>query len=114
MPAAELKEALIGADGITVRAEEPLAHHLPLRIGGPVELWINVHDEDALVRATKAARANNSVWRVHWPFQDWLVRDGGLKGAVLRLGRGFEHITLSQESLTTPNSEMSSAGKTVP
>ena len=59
-----------------------------------------MHDEDALVRATKAARANNSVWRVHWPFQDWLVRDGGLKGAVLRLGRGFEHITLSQESLT--------------
>ena len=81
-------------------SEAPLAHHLPLRTGGPVELWVVVHDEDALMRATKAARATSSIYRVHWPFQDWLVRDGGLKGAVIRLGRAFESITLDEDAVT--------------
>ena len=100
MPAAELKAALTEAQGISLRPEEPLAQHVPLRIGGPVELWVTVADEDALVTATKAARAHSCVWRVHWPFQDWLVRDGGLKGAVIRLGRSFEHITLQDDTVT--------------
>jgi len=100
MPATELYAALADAAGVTVRMEEPLACHVPLRVGGPVELWVGVLDEDALVLCTKAARATSSVWRVHWPFQDWLVRDGGLKGAVLRLGRGFESIALGEETVT--------------
>jgi UDP-N-acetylmuramate dehydrogenase len=100
MPAAELSAALAHSDGISLLPEEPLARHLPLRAGGPVELWVHVLDEPALLTATKAARSTSSVWRVHWPFQDWLVRDGGLKGAVLRLGRGFETIELDEETVT--------------
>jgi UDP-N-acetylmuramate dehydrogenase len=100
MPAAELKAALSELHGIHVRAEEALSKHVPLRVGGPVELWVCVDDETALMSATKAARANSCVWRVHWPFQDWLVRDGGLRGAVLRLGRAFEAVQVDEDSVT--------------
>lgn len=100
MPAAELHAALADAQGVSLRPEEPLAQHVPLRVGGPVELWMTVADEAALVAATKAARTHSCVWRMHWPFQDWLVRDGGLKGAVIRLGRSFERIELGEETVT--------------
>jgi UDP-N-acetylmuramate dehydrogenase len=109
MPAPELQAALSEATGVAVRVEEPLSRHLPLRLGGPVELWVHAHDEDALTVALKAARSTHSVWRVHWPFEDWLVRDGGLKGAVIRLGRGFEAIVLDEDTVTIGSAALWSA-----
>jgi len=97
MPVAELVRALAEVSGVSTRTEEPLCHHLPLRVGGPVQLWAVIHDMDGLHNTVQAARTHRVNWRVHWPFTDWLVRDGGLAGAVFRLGRGFEAITISDD-----------------
>ena len=37
---------------------------------------------------------------VHWPFGDWLVRDGGLRGTVIRLGHAFEAVALEEDTVT--------------
>jgi UDP-N-acetylmuramate dehydrogenase len=91
------------------RAEEPLAKHTPLRIGGPVPVWVEASDIDALKQFVRAAREAGVKWRIHWPFSDWLVRDGGLRGAILRLGEGFETITTTDEHVTMGASALWSA-----
>ncbi len=99
MPIPELVAALNEVPGVSTRTEEPLRQHLPLRVGGPVQLWAVTRDADALMATLRAARAQSVNWRVHWPFTDWLVRDGGLRGAVIRLGMGFEQITVKDDSV---------------
>ena len=77
-----------------------MAKHTPLRLGGPVELWVEAQDEDALQHLLKEAKGAGGKWRVHWPFGDWLVRDGGLRGTVIRLGHGFETIAIDDDTVT--------------
>lgn len=99
MAVAELIERIKNEPGLFSRAEEPMSRHLPLRVGGPVELWVEAEDEQALQSLLSHARAAGGKWRVHWPFCDWLVRDGGLKGTVIRLGQGFETIEVHEDTI---------------
>lgn len=87
-----LHEELSTYPGVSVRRHEPLARHTPLRVGGPAELWAVVETAEALASTLGAARRNKVHWRVCWPMGDWLVRDGGVKGLVLRPGRAFEGV----------------------
>ena len=100
MGAAELSDALSGVPNLILRSQEPLSGHTPLRVGGPAELWVEASSIDALESFTAAARSTNTRWRLHWPFSDWLVRDGGLQGAVLRLAGEFERIDVSEDTIT--------------
>jgi len=97
--AADLIERLHSEPGLIVRPEEPLSKHVPLRVGGPAELWVEARDEESLLRLMSHARSAGGRWRIHSPFSDWLVRDGGLKGTVIRLGLGFEQIDLAADEL---------------
>jgi UDP-N-acetylenolpyruvoylglucosamine reductase len=90
---------LSGIEGALVRAEEPLHRHTPLRVGGPAQYWATVSDRNALAELLKAARRERLRWRIHWPFEDWLVRDGGCNGLVIRLGGRFEGVERTEEGL---------------
>jgi UDP-N-acetylenolpyruvoylglucosamine reductase len=79
--------------GATVREEEPIARHLPLRASpGTFERWVEVDDEVALLAVIRAARAEKLAIRPMGPFVDALPSEGGLAGVALRLGSGFEGI----------------------
>ncbi len=64
------------------------------RVGGPAEVVFRPADEDDLARflATKPADVPVTVLGVG---SNLLVRDGGVPGVVVRLGRGFAGITAS-------------------
>jgi UDP-N-acetylenolpyruvoylglucosamine reductase len=80
--------------GVTVRAEAPLAPHLPLRAcAGAAEAWVEVADEDQLVAVIRAARAEKLAVRHLPPLADALPPEGGLTGVCLRLGAAFEDAT---------------------
>lgn len=79
--------------GATLRHDEPLARHLPLRCGGPARFWVEVDEIDAMKAVLAAARAAALPVRVLWPFQDSLAPDGGFDGLVLRPGLGFTGVS---------------------
>ena len=106
MATTDLIERIANESGLLIRTEEPLAQHMPLRVGGPVELWVEADDEDALMRLISHARGAGGRWRIHSPFSDWLVRDGGLKGTVIRLGQAFEHIHVNEDTITLGSSAL--------
>jgi UDP-N-acetylenolpyruvoylglucosamine reductase len=88
----ELLSDLGGIVGLATRPGEPMSKHVPLRVGGPADVWAVAHTFEALRDALKAARRHKVKWRLNWPMQDWVVRDGQLPGLTVRPGRGFEGI----------------------
>lgn len=97
-PAATIppEQALAALPGVVVRVDEPLARHTALRIGGPCDRFVVVHRREALADAWEAARALGPVtWWGEGTRK--LVRDGGLAGAVLRLGTAFARIERAGE-----------------
>jgi len=103
-------------DGIIATINQPLHHHLPLRVGGDVDCWIRCSSKRALLEALPIIRRH--TWRVHWPFQDWLVKDGGIKGCVLRLEgefeevyQGVDHLALGTAALWSQTTGMKRAAR---
>ena len=99
MATSDLYERLRSDGKLIVRPDEPMAAHTPLRVGGPVELWVEAPTLESLSSLLSHAREAGGRWRIHWPFSDWLVRDGGLKGAVIRLGQAFETIEVQEDHI---------------
>ena len=83
-------EELNNIDGVSLHTDHHLHMHTPLRVGGSVEAWVRCESVSALRAAMPHIRKHS--WRVHWPFEDWLVKDGGLGGIALRLEGELEQI----------------------
>ena len=82
-------------DGIIAKSHHPVHPHLPMRVGGPADCWVRCSTLTALRESLPLIR--RKTWRIHWPFQDWLVRDGGVQGCVLRLEGEFETVWRTRE-----------------
>jgi len=98
-------------DGITVETKHAMHQHLPMRVGGNADYWIRCSSRVALLNAMPLIR--RKTWRVHWPFQDWLIKDGGIHGCVLRLegefekvSQGVDHIELGTSALWSQTTGM--------
>lgn len=83
---------MTAAPSVDLRGEEPLARHLPLRCGGTVEHWAEVHDEEELVALIKRARSERWTVRPIPAFHDALPPEGGLVGLGLRFGGELEGV----------------------
>jgi UDP-N-acetylmuramate dehydrogenase len=76
-------------------ANQPLAELTWFRVGGPAQLLFMPEDEEDL-----------SYFQAHLPAEipvtvvglgsNLIVRDGGVPGVVIRLGRGFSHVTAEE------------------
>jgi UDP-N-acetylmuramate dehydrogenase len=73
-------------------ADAPLAQVTWFRVGGPAEVLFRPADVDDL-SVFLAAKPKDVPVTVIGVASNLLVRDGGIKGVVLRLGRGFVDIT---------------------
>ena len=79
-------------DGLVVRPDERLSRHTALRTGGPCDVWVVVHREDALAGVISDCREVGWKWTLLGAGTRTLARDGAVRGAVLRLGTGFGHL----------------------
>ena len=69
------------------------------RVGGPAEVMFRPADEDDLVDFLRAAPADVAL-TVIGVGSNLLVRDGGIDGVVIRLGRGFTAIAAGESQVT--------------
>ncbi len=85
----EIRSALAGVKG-DVRFKEPMRLHTSFRIGGPADAYIEPADEPALrTLLAQAYRAKVPVFVMGGT--NLLVRDGGIRGVVVRLTK-FDRI----------------------
>ena len=80
-----------------LKANAPLADITWFRVGGPAELLFQPADEADLGYFLQAAPADLPVTIIGLG-SNLLVRDGGIGGVVIRLGRGFSNIAIEEES----------------
>jgi UDP-N-acetylmuramate dehydrogenase len=90
-----LREAVQGVEG-EMGWQEPLSRHTTLRIGGPADVLVVPKDLGALVRLIRQAREQDVPIFVMGG-SNLLVRDGGIRGIVVKLSR-FEKITDPDET----------------
>jgi UDP-N-acetylenolpyruvoylglucosamine reductase len=70
------------------RLYEPLSKHTTLRIGGPAQYWFEPETEEGFARLVRACAERGVPLFVMGRGSNLLVRDGGIRGAVVYLGRG--------------------------
>src|SRR5262249_1706460 len=88
-----LVTALSSLLGERVRVGEPLARHTSLRIGGPADLLVLPGTPAELGGVLRAAKAHAVRVTLLGGGSNLLVADGGIPGIVVKLGRGFAHLS---------------------
>ncbi|WP_372663048.1 UDP-N-acetylmuramate dehydrogenase [Cohnella sp.] len=93
---AELEQARIGR----VRLHEPLAGHTTWKIGGPADLFVMPDTEEQLAAALALLYRHGVPWCVLGRGSNTLVSDKGIRGAVIKLGDGFDEIRFEDDTVT--------------
>jgi UDP-N-acetylmuramate--alanine ligase len=95
-------EALQQEMGVgVVRLYEPLSRHTTLRIGGPAQYWLEPETEEGFARLVRYCTGHGVPLFVIGRGSNLLVRDGGIRGAVVYLGRGeFRRLEIREGLIT--------------
>lgn len=85
----QMLEKLRAAMGEGVaRLYEPLSKHTTMRVGGPAQFWLEPETEEGFCELVRVAHEQGIPFMVIGRGSNLIVRDGGLRGAVVRLRRG--------------------------
>jgi UDP-N-acetylmuramate dehydrogenase len=83
----------------TLTASRPLSDLTWLRVGGPAEWFFQPADEADLAAFLAALPASVPVFAMGVG-SNLIVRDGGIRGVVIRLGRAFAGIEVAEDRVT--------------
>ena len=83
----------------TLTENRPLDGLTWMRVGGPADWLFQPADRDDLKQFLKALDPSVSVFPMGVG-SNLIVRDGGIGGVVVRLGRGFNGIAIDGETVT--------------
>jgi len=88
-------------EGSILKRDEPLHKHTTMRIGGPAQLWFEPVDEDDLKVGLRFAHERGINVTFIGRGSNLLVRDGGILGLCVHLGRPyFSRIEIEGEHVT--------------
>jgi UDP-N-acetylmuramate dehydrogenase len=80
-------------------ANQPLGEFTWFRVGGPAQVFFMPEDENDLAYMLRNLPPDIPV-TVIGAGSNLIVRDGGVQGVVIRLGRGFNAVTIDCERVT--------------
>lgn len=94
-----VREELVEAGVKDVRINEPMSNHTTWRVGGPADLFIYPRSKRELERAMRIVHRHGLPWRVIGRGSNLLVRDGGIRGVVFKIGDGLDFLTIDGTSV---------------
>lgn len=80
--------------------DEPLARYTSMHVGGPADALLELDSPDDLSTILMRCEAAAIPWFVIAGGTNVIVRDGGVRGLVIRLGKGFQAVARSGERIT--------------
>ncbi|OYD06622.1 UDP-N-acetylmuramate dehydrogenase [Paludifilum halophilum] len=83
-----------------VRIGEPLSRHTTWKVGGPADVLIYPHAKTELERAMAVVSKHRIPWRIIGRGSNLLVRDGGIRGAVIKMGSGLDGLKVDGDRVT--------------
>lgn len=96
LPTLEKICAILDAQGGgTARLYEPMNRHTTFLIGGPAQFWIEPRTVEAFAEIVRHLRSGSIPIRVIGRGSNLLVKDGGIRGAVIHPSKGeFEDVRI--------------------
>ena len=82
-----------------VKSDEPMARHTSLGIGGPADYFLILENVDELRKLILFSRRKRVSLKMMGQGTNLLVKDGGIRGIVARLGRGFTGVKFEDDCL---------------
>ncbi|MBW3601231.1 MAG: UDP-N-acetylmuramate dehydrogenase [Actinobacteria bacterium] len=96
-----LRAAVTGA----VSADEPLARHTTMRVGGPASAYLRAEDPADLAAAGRLCARHGTPWLILGRGSNLLVADSGWPGLVVALGRRFRGVRVDGERVVAGAAE---------
>lgn len=91
----EIREIVKGE----IKFDEPMSRHTSFGIGGPADCFIIPQDIEDLKKIILFSRERRLPLKVMGRGTNLLVRDKGIRGIVVKLGKGFEGVKFSGDHL---------------
>lgn len=92
----ELKELEVGK----VLENEPLSNHTTIKIGGPADVLVVPKNIQAVKDTMKVIKKHGVKWTAIGRGSNLLVLDEGIRGVVIKLGQGLDHMEIDGEQVT--------------
>ena len=83
----------------TLLLAEPMCKHTTWQVGGPADLLAIPANEEDLLALFSYCQEIGLPWQIIGRGSNLLVKDGGVRGVVIKIDRGFEHILWQEDSL---------------
>lgn len=91
----KLKKKLEEADVGKILLNEPLKNHTTMKIGGPADLFVEPKDIESIINAIKIIHEEGIPITPIGRGSNLLVLDKGIRGVVLKLGEGLNHLEIN-------------------
>jgi len=86
---------------LSAKLYEPMDHHTTILCGGPAQFWIEPHSADAFACVVRYCRERGIPQRVIGRGSNLLVRNGGIRGAVIHPNGGeLSEVTIEGDVIT--------------
>lgn len=79
--------------------DEPMKNHTSFKIGGPADIMIISKREEDIVESIKFCRNNNIKYFVMGNGTNLLVKDSGIRGVVIKIGKGYDKIDVVDDRI---------------
>ena len=104
--AIELQE-LLGEEGL--KLQEPMKEHTTFRVGGPADVFLMPKDAEELKGAIEVLKKHDVPMMVIGNGSNLLVRDKGIRGAVIQIYNRMAEITVDGEMMDVQGGALLSA-----
>lgn len=79
--------------------DEPMKNHTSFKIGGPADVIIIPNNENEVIEAVTLLRENNIDLFIMGNGTNLLVKDGGLRGAVIKINEGLNKVQIGDNKI---------------
>ncbi|MBR5227373.1 MAG: UDP-N-acetylmuramate dehydrogenase [Clostridia bacterium] len=87
-------------DASKIKINEPMKNHTTLKVGGIADVLVLPGNVEEIVKSIEYAKLNNMPVTVIGNGSKLLVRDGGIRGLVIKLGSKFSNVEINDEKIT--------------
>lgn len=96
-----LEEIQSDANVSEIRLYEPMSRHSTMRVGGPAQFWIEPSEFEQFAESVLFCKARGIPVRIVGRGSNLLVRDGGIRGAVIHpAGGAFTAVSVEGNTIT--------------
>lgn len=88
---------ILDKEGIYI--DEPMKNHISFKVGGPADFLVKPENENQIKEVITFLNSNNIPYIVVGNGSNLLVKDGGIRGVVIKIADNFNKFTLEDNTV---------------